>query len=217
MLGKLPPLSDCPDALLPDGPVCPRCGGHRGPSGIDGGSWVHCPAPTNNPPPQDTIDVLAERTDALIANARRWAKERPKILDRDTAVAAKDFVDQLVTEKQHAETTRKTLNQPHDVAIASNNDRVHVLTERLDQAIGHMREKMLAWMRETGETVMRGSYGGRGTGVRSHMKFEVTDPALVPREYLMVDTAEIGAAIRRKANPVREIPGVRIFREEKAI
>lgn len=33
--------TDCPNALLPDGPVCPRCGGRRGPSGVDGGSWVH--------------------------------------------------------------------------------------------------------------------------------------------------------------------------------
>lgn len=33
----------CPDALLPDGPTCPRCGGPRGPSGVDGGSWVHFP------------------------------------------------------------------------------------------------------------------------------------------------------------------------------
>jgi len=31
----------CPDGLTPDGPVCPRCGGRRGPSGVDGGSWVH--------------------------------------------------------------------------------------------------------------------------------------------------------------------------------
>lgn len=31
----------CPDGLLPDGEICPRCGGKRGPSGIDGGSWVH--------------------------------------------------------------------------------------------------------------------------------------------------------------------------------
>lgn len=36
----------CPNALLPDGPVCPRCGKDRAPSGIDGGSWVHtAPAP----------------------------------------------------------------------------------------------------------------------------------------------------------------------------
>lgn len=31
----------CPDGLLPDGPVCPRCGRNRAPSGIDGGTWVH--------------------------------------------------------------------------------------------------------------------------------------------------------------------------------
>lgn len=32
---------DCPDGLTPDGPICPKCGGRRGPSGIDGGTWVH--------------------------------------------------------------------------------------------------------------------------------------------------------------------------------
>lgn len=32
---------ECPNALLPDGPICPRCRGRRGESGIDGGSWVH--------------------------------------------------------------------------------------------------------------------------------------------------------------------------------
>lgn len=32
---------NCPDALLPDGEVCPRCGGPRAPSGVGGGSWVH--------------------------------------------------------------------------------------------------------------------------------------------------------------------------------
>lgn len=37
----------CPDALLPDGPVCPRCGGNRAPSGVDGGSWVHHERPNN--------------------------------------------------------------------------------------------------------------------------------------------------------------------------
>lgn len=31
----------CPDGLSPDGAVCPRCGKRRGPSGIDGGTWVH--------------------------------------------------------------------------------------------------------------------------------------------------------------------------------
>jgi hypothetical protein len=31
----------CPDAQLPDGETCPRCGGNRAPSGVGGGSWVH--------------------------------------------------------------------------------------------------------------------------------------------------------------------------------
>ena len=31
----------CPNALTPDGPVCPRCQGKRAPSGVDGRSWVH--------------------------------------------------------------------------------------------------------------------------------------------------------------------------------
>lgn len=33
--------TQCPDGLLPDGDVCPRCGGNRAPSGVNGGSWVH--------------------------------------------------------------------------------------------------------------------------------------------------------------------------------
>lgn len=35
------PPARCPDGVLPDGPVCPRCGGRRGPSGVGGGTWVH--------------------------------------------------------------------------------------------------------------------------------------------------------------------------------
>jgi hypothetical protein len=33
----------CPDGELPDGPVCPKCGEPRLPSGVDGGTWVHFP------------------------------------------------------------------------------------------------------------------------------------------------------------------------------
>lgn len=41
----------CPDGLLPDGEICPRCGGRRGPSGVEGGTWVHYPA---SPDPEHT-------------------------------------------------------------------------------------------------------------------------------------------------------------------
>lgn len=36
-----PKSEQCPDGLTPDGEICPRCGGRRGPSGVDGGTWVH--------------------------------------------------------------------------------------------------------------------------------------------------------------------------------
>lgn len=41
----------CPDGLLPDGERCPRCGGPRAASGVDGGSWVHCTRIATPPPP----------------------------------------------------------------------------------------------------------------------------------------------------------------------
>ncbi len=40
-MDELPVLDKCQDGLLPDGPVCPRCGGNRAPSGVDRGTWVH--------------------------------------------------------------------------------------------------------------------------------------------------------------------------------
>lgn len=51
---------------------------------------------------------------------------------------------------------------------------------------------------------------GRST-VRKIMKFEVIDPTLVPREYLMPDEKKIGAAVRSKL--ATQIPGVKIWEE----
>lgn len=70
----------CPDGLTPDGPACPRCGGPRGPSGVDGGSWVHI-----QPRPEDTercqhgvrrpheCKACADETPA--EDARRWVAQ----------------------------------------------------------------------------------------------------------------------------------------------
>ena len=51
---------------------------------------------------------------------------------------------------------------------------------------------------------------GRST-VREAMKFEVVDPTLIPREYLMPDEKKIGAAVRAKL--VTQIPGIKIWKE----
>ena len=44
VLDHLIACAPCPEGILPDGPVCPRCGKARGPSGVGGGTWVHAPA-----------------------------------------------------------------------------------------------------------------------------------------------------------------------------
>ena len=51
---------------------------------------------------------------------------------------------------------------------------------------------------------------GRST-VRKIMQFEVMDPNLVPREYLMPDEKKIGAAVRSKL--ATSIPGVKIWED----
>jgi hypothetical protein len=63
----------------------------------------------------------------------------------------------------------------------------------------------------------RGDYGGVAT-LRTVWKHEVTDPSLVPREFLVVNDAAIKAAIKGAAKPGElKIPGVRIFEDSSAV
>ena len=59
---KVVEMDRCPDALTPDGPVCPRCGMERGPSGVDGGSWVH----TGKPGPRNVDEEYRLARDAAL-------------------------------------------------------------------------------------------------------------------------------------------------------
>ena len=53
-----------------------------------------------------------------------------------------------------------------------------------------------------------------GIATREVWRFEVTDPALVPREYLVVDESKIGKVVRAlKGDAV--IAGVRVYSERQ--
>lgn len=54
-----------------------------------------------------------------------------------------------------------------------------------------------------------------GVSIRENWKFEVVNPLLVPREYLMPNETLIGATVRARKGQI-EIPGVRIYAERKA-
>lgn len=59
---------------------------------------------------------------------------------------------------------------------------------------------------------VQGTFGKANT--RTDWKYEITDPALVPREYLTPDLPTITQAVRGGA---REIPGVRIYQHETLV
>ena len=63
---------------------------------------------------------------------------------------------------------------------------------------------------------VRGDYGAT-TGLRDFWCVEVEDISKVPAEFMIVDEAALTRAVRRAENPLREIPGCRIFNEPKAV
>lgn len=52
-----------------------------------------------------------------------------------------------------------------------------------------------------------------GISVRKILKWEVSDFSQVPRIYLMIDSAKVGAAVRTSKGEI-EIPGIRIYFED---
>ncbi len=61
--------------------------------------------------------------------------------------------------------------------------------------------------------VTRGNYGASAS-LRREWTFDVVDLALVPREWLVLDEARLRLAVRRKDDPVRDVPGLRIYQQE---
>lgn len=62
-----------------------------------------------------------------------------------------------------------------------------------------------------------GALGGKSMSLRGRWTFEIVDEIAIPCEWLTPDLTKIGQAVRRKDDPVREIPGVRIFQDAKAV
>ncbi len=56
-----------------------------------------------------------------------------------------------------------------------------------------------------------------GVATRRVWTFEVTDAEAIPREYLILDTAEVKEEMKRKGPENVEIPGIRIYQETKVV
>jgi len=64
---------------------------------------------------------------------------------------------------------------------------------------------------------VHGDYGSTGFMKQGQWNYEIENLADVPLEYMMLDEKKVNAAIRRKDNPIREIPGLKIEQGEGKI
>lgn len=138
------------------------------------------------------------------------------------------------------ETTRKGITEPARKFINRINDVARSLSDKLDQVEDIVKSKVSAWKKTDGERqalenkasaemiasldldvvpyMQEAPKNIRGDGAMSFeqtvWKFEVTNEAEVPRQYLSVDEAKIKLMIKAG---IREIPGLKIYTEQKTI
>jgi hypothetical protein len=68
----------------------------------------------------------------------------------------------------------------------------------------------------TRDIIPRATPKVEGMSFRDNWRFEITDPNLIPREYLSVDTVKIGGVVKVMKDGA-SIPGVRVFCEKIAV
>lgn len=92
------------------------------------------------------------------------------------------------------------------------------LQERASKALASGKPERAMELEHQAATVVapvvhRAAPNVTGINTRDVWKFEVTDPALVPREYLMVDEKKLGAVVRALKGDTT-IAGVRVWPEQ---
>lgn len=154
------------------------------------------------------VAVLQPKLDAW-AKRLREEQDRIKRETEQKAIAAQREADRLKAAAAKAADTGKGDVVGLAVAAQQAEEGAAAAFKKADKAAA-------------AQPILKGSYGGRGSSLRTFWKFEITDAAAVPREWLMPDEIKIGAAVRRKLDgsegpPLRALAGVRIFSEEKTI
>jgi hypothetical protein len=91
--------------------------------------------PGHNQPPSD----LLVRTQALVANANRWLKERPKLQTDEEGGACDDFLGQLRENQADVRAAKQAEAQPHDDALDVIRAKYADSLELLDMAIRRLR------------------------------------------------------------------------------
>lgn len=146
----------------------------------------------------DAAERKALEDQERAARARRRAEE-----EEARAVAERQ---RIVAEREAAEQKRKA-EEAERAAEAERQEQDRVAAER-------QRQEKVASSSAADRSRTRGDFAM--VSITETWKFRVVDAALVPREFLIINDAAVNAAIRG-ATGRREIAGLEIFKESKAV
>lgn len=95
-----------------------------------------------------------ERAAELVANANKWAQQRPEIADEEQAGACQLAIDQLRACKEDLEKAAKAERQPHDAAIAEIRTRYRDPLEMIGIAMTKLQQLAGRWLAKKRERVL---------------------------------------------------------------
>lgn len=159
------------------------------------------------------------KTEGITAAKRAIDTEKRKIVEG--IQAARKYVQGLILayrdqqRREAEEAAAKDREEVQDKAIAeAENLEAQGRHEEAEQVLSEGQELADS----AGAAVPTGPVRGDLAGTASFtdvVQFEIENADQVPREFCKPDEAKIREAIRRKENPVTEIPGVRVWTEQK--
>lgn len=168
---------------------------------------------------QFKIIVLAKKSLAPLAALKAPGNEKQARKLITAAAMANRLGKQL-------EAKRKELNKPHQEAVKENGAQFGVMGQ-LGTEVDRLRELILDFMKHPTDSkqnalpayddiALEGVEGGVAK-LKTLWNFEVDDEELLRKEHpelFVLDESAVKAMIRRKADPVRELPGVTISNEK---
>ena len=112
------------------------------------------------------------------------------------------------------EAFRKAIVQPFNDQVKKINGMFKAIASRFEENDSKLRNALLIYQngRKKTETIQNvNTDTGRAT-IQERWDYEIVEPNLIPREYLMPDETKIGRAVR--AGVLAELPGVKIFKRK---
>jgi uncharacterized membrane protein YqiK len=164
-------------------------------------------------------DLLKRAMLTFQQEEERKRREEQARLEREAAAERARLAEEAAAEQARADTEARLLREKAEAAkVAGDAEAAARLTS---QASARMEESAVtAQVLEQTSQLMSAPTSTRaapkvsGISTRKVWTFEITDPMLVPREFLVIDETKIGGVVRA-LKEATTIPGVRVFQKDE--